>query len=275
MARKHRWILAATAALACLLGALPVGAPASTAATSLTPTQRRIADELVSVFENSTTRIRYDYVENLHDGCGLTAGRAGFCSATGDMLLAVQAYVAADPGTPLARYLPVLRARAAARSASTRGLGTAFVRDWRAAAQDTAFRAAQDAIVDRLYFAPAAFLASASHLRTPLATAIFYDTAIQHGTGKDPDGLLTLIARTRARAGGLPGGRIGERRWLATFLRVRRADLKHPHNRDRRADWPESVGRVDALAQLLRDGHTGLTPPVRVDPWGGEPFVLR
>lgn len=271
MARKHRWILAAAAALSCLLGALPVGATAAT----LTPTQRRVADELVSVFENSTTQIRYDYIENLHDGCGLTAGRAGFCSATGDMLLTVEAYAAADPGTPLARYLPVLRARAAERSASTRGLGTSFVRDWRAAAGDTTFRAAQDAIVDRLYFEPAAFLARASGLRTPLATAIFYDTAIQHGTGKDPDGLLTLIGRTRARLGGLPGRRLGERRWLATFLKVRRADLKHPHNRDRRADWPESVGRVDALAQLLRDGHTGLTPPVRVDPWGGEPFVLR
>jgi chitosanase len=270
MDRKLRWIAVATAAACLLLGAL-----AGAASASLTPTQRRVADELVSVFENSTTKIRYDYIANLHDGCGLTAGRAGFCSATGDMLLTVETYAATDPGATLAGYLPVLRARAATKSASVQGLGPNFEAAWRAAASDSAFRAAQDAIVDQLYFEPAAHLASAMHLRTPLATAIFYDTAIQHGTGKDPDGLITLIGHTRAALGGLPGKRISERRWLATFLRLRRADLKHPHNRDRRADWPESVGRVDALAQLLREGRTGLKPPLRVDPWGGEPFVLR
>jgi chitosanase len=272
MARWLAQILTAATAACALLGAC---AGVAFASSALTPTQRRVADELVSVFENSTTRIRYDYVANLHDGCGLTAGRAGFCSATGDMLLTVETYATADPATPLAAYLPVLRARAAAQSASTEGLGTPFERAWRAAAADAAFRAAQDQVVDQLYFGPAAALAAATHLRTPLAVAILYDTAIQHGTGKDADGLLTLIGRTRARLHGLPGRRISERRWLTTFLRVRRADLRHPHNRDRRADWPESVGRVNALMTLLRTGRTGLRPPLRIDPWGGEPFVLR
>jgi chitosanase len=272
MARTLRRILKAATAACALLGAC---AGTSFASPALTPTQRHVADELVSVFENSTTSIRYDYIANLHDGCGLTAGRAGFCSATGDMLLTVEAYANADPATPLAAYLPVLRARAAARSASTTGLGAPFERAWRAAASDAAFRTVQDQVVDQLYFEPAAVLAGATRLRTPLAVAIFYDTAIQHGTGKDPDGLVTLIGRTRARLRGLPGGRISERRWLTTFLRVRRADLRHPHNRDRRADWPESVGRVNALMSLLRTGRTGLRPPLRVDPWGGEPFVLR
>ncbi|WP_445151311.1 chitosanase [Baekduia sp. Peel2402] len=270
MARKLRWTLAATAA-ACLLFGVLAGAASAT----LTPTQRRVADQLVSVFENSTTKIRYDYIANLHDGCGLTAGRAGFCSATGDMLLTVETYASADPTATLAGYLPVLRSRAEAKSDSTRGLGSNFEAAWRAAASDSTFRDAQDAIVDQLYYEPAVHLAAAMRLRTPLATAIFYDTAIQHGTGKDPDGLITLIGRTRARLHALPGKRVSERRWLATFLRLRRADLKHPHNRDRRADWPESVGRVDAFMTLLRAGRTGLNPPLRVDPWGGEPFVLR
>lgn len=262
----------AMAAACALLGAC---AGAATAATPLSATQRRVADELVSVFENSTTRIRYDYIANLHDGCGLTAGRAGFCSATGDMLAVVEAYALADPTAALAAYLPVLRDRAAAQSAGTDGLGAPFEDAWRTAASDPAFRVAQDQVVDELYFAPAALLAASSHLRTPLAVAIFYDTAIQHGTGKDPDGLLTLIGRTRARRHGLPKGLRSERRWLATFLRLRRADLRHPANRDRRVDWPASVGRVDALMALVRDGRIGLRPPLRVDPWGGEPFVLR
>ena len=95
---------AATVAACVLCGAA--------SADPLTATQRRVADELVSVFENSTTHLQYGYVENLHDGCGLTAGRAGFCSATGDMLMTVEAYAEAAPQTPLVRYLPILRARA-------------------------------------------------------------------------------------------------------------------------------------------------------------------
>ena len=245
-------------------------------ADPLTTTQRRVADELISVFENSTTRLQYGYVENLHDGCGLTAGRAGFCSATGDMLLTVQAYAEAVPQTPLARYLPTLRARAATRSASTSGLGQDFVADWRQAAEDQAFRTVQDQMVDLLYYTPATVLAAAARCKTPLAIAIFYDTAIEHGIEKDPDGLPSLIDRTRRRLHALPGRAVSERRWLTTFLRVRRADLLHPHNRARRVDWPESAGRVDALASLLRDGHTGLAPPLRVNPWkDARPFVLR
>ncbi len=258
---------AATVAACVLCGAA--------SADPLTTVQRRVADELVSVFENSTTHLQYGYIQNLHDGCGLTAGRAGFCSATGDMLMTVELYSEADPQAPLVRYLPVLRARAAAQSARTSGLGEPFVADWRRAAEDPAFRTVQDQIVDVLYYTPATAMAAAARLKTPLAIAIFYDTAIEHGIEKDPDGLPSLIDRTRRRLHALPGRAVSEQRWLATFLRVRRADLLHPHNRARRVDWPESVGRVDALASLLRNGHTGLTPPVHVNPWhDAKAFVL-
>jgi chitosanase len=260
--------MTATTVAACVLCG-------TASADPLTTTQRRVADELVSVFENSTTHLQYGYIKNLHDGCGLTAGRAGFCSATGDMLLAVETYAETDPQTPLVRYLPVLRARAADRSARTSGLGQDFVTDWRQAAENEAFRAAQDRIVNVLYYTPATVMAAAARLKTPLAIAIFYDTAIEHGIEKDPDGLPSLIDRTRRRLHALPGRAVSERRWLATFLRVRRADLLHPHNGARRVDWPDSVGRVDALSSLLRDGHLSLTPPLRVNPWDdATPFVL-
>ncbi|WCB91680.1 Chitosanase [Baekduia alba] len=248
---------------------------ATPAANVLTPAQRHVADELVSIFENSSPTIRYDYIEDLHDGCGLTAGRAGFCSATGDMLETVEAYAQRRPDNGLVAYLPVLRRRAASGSASTDGLGRRFVAAWRAASRDMAFRAAQDDVVDELYFEPAAERAAAIGLRTPLAVAIFYDTAIEHGTAQDADGLPALVARTRRRARGLPAApHITERRWLMTFLAVRRADLLAPHNRARRVDWPDSVGRVDALAHLLRAGHADLEPPLAVDPWGDNVFTL-
>ena len=102
--------------------------------------------------------------------------------------------------------------------------------------------------------------------------AIFYDTAIEHGTAHDPDGLPALIARTRHRVGSV--AHAGERRWLAAFLTVRRADLLAPHNRARRVDWPDSVGRVDALRHLLRAGHVNLRPPLAVNPWGDRTFTL-
>jgi Glycosyl hydrolase family 46 len=145
----------------------------------------------------------------------------------------------------------------------------------RRAAKDAKLRAAQDAVVDLLYFAPASLAAERAGLGSALGVAILYDTAIQHGNGGDHDGLGALIARTTARAHGTPADGVDEQTWLATFLRVRRYDLQHPHNRARRVDWPESVGRVDALARLLDAGETALTPPVRVNPWGDpRPFVL-
>jgi chitosanase len=260
---------------AALLAALvPAGAAPAAPVPVLTPQQRAVADQLVSVFENSTTTIRYGYVVDLHDGCGFTAGRAGFCSATGDMLKVVEDYATRKPGNRLARFLPVLRRRAATGSASTRRLGRPFAAAWRRSATDPAFRRAQDDVVDALYFDPAARMAGDVGLRWPLAVAIFYDTAIEHGTSRDPDGLPSLIARTRHRGGGLPQHGADPTRWLLAFLAVRRADLLHPHNRDRRVDWPESVGRVSALRRLLVDGHTQLDPPLTVDPWGDHAFVL-
>ena len=61
--------------------------PGSQAGITFTQEQRIIADQIMSVFENDTPAIQYGYAENLHDGRGVTAGRAGFTSATGDMLL--------------------------------------------------------------------------------------------------------------------------------------------------------------------------------------------
>jgi chitosanase len=267
-----RSLLCVLVALVAMAFATAVPAGASPA---LTPVQRNVADQLVSVFENSTTDIRYGYIENLRDGCGFTAGRAGFCTATGDLLKVVELYAASRPGADVVTFLPVLRARAIDRSASVRSLGDDFITAWQTAAQDATFRAAQDDIVDAEYFTPAVRMTGDAALTSALAVAIFYDTAIEHGVEHDYDGLPALIARTRHRVGGLPGKRITERRWLSTFLKVRRADLLHPHNHARQVDWPDSVGRVDALARLVHMNRLGLRPPLAVNPWGDHTFMLE
>jgi hypothetical protein len=46
-------------------------------------TFKTIADQMVSVFENETTSLQYGYIENLNDGRGYTAGRAGFVTRDG------------------------------------------------------------------------------------------------------------------------------------------------------------------------------------------------
>ncbi|ARX88391.1 hypothetical protein SMD44_07878 [Streptomyces alboflavus] len=66
----------------------------------LSAEQRRRADQLVSVFENGTTKIQYGYAENLDDGRGVTAGRAGFTTDDGDALEVVRAYTDKKPDNP-------------------------------------------------------------------------------------------------------------------------------------------------------------------------------
>src|SRR3954454_6473988 len=68
------------------------------------PERKHRAAQITSSFENSTLELQYGYIDNIGDGRGITAGRAGFTSATGDLLLLVQRYTKAKPGNVLAPY---------------------------------------------------------------------------------------------------------------------------------------------------------------------------
>ena len=134
--------------------------------------QRRRADQLISTFENSTTEISYAYAENLDDGRGVTAGRAGFTTATCDALAVIEVYSETSPGNALSRFIPTLEHLCEAQSDDTSGLPEGdFVAAWRAAADDAEFRRAQDQIVDREYYRPAMAAADALGLRTAIARA--------------------------------------------------------------------------------------------------------
>ncbi|HEX8207395.1 MAG TPA: chitosanase [Solirubrobacteraceae bacterium] len=237
--------------------------PAAEAAGGFTAGQRSRADQLVSLFENSTTEIQYCYVEALGDGRGYTAGRAGFTSATGDMVTVVDRFTAEAPENPLARYAPRLRELSAGEDGSTEGL-EGLPDAWRATCDDPRQRAAQDAVVDDLYYRPSVRRWRALGLRRALTLAALYDAMIQHGEGDDPDGVPALLRRARRRAGGTPRTGVSERRFLRAFLAVRRATLRHATDPGTRAVWAESVGRVDVFAYLLRTGQWALRAPVRV-----------
>jgi chitosanase len=67
-----------------LLVAATVASGVVVASGDVTPQQHATIDQLTSLFENSTPILQYGYCENINDGRGFTAGRAGFCSGTGE-----------------------------------------------------------------------------------------------------------------------------------------------------------------------------------------------
>lgn len=239
------------------------GCWAAWASGALTHGQRLRADKLISQFENSTSKIQYCYVEALGDGRGYTVGRAGFTSATGDLLEVASRYTKRVPGNPLADLLPRLRELARSGSGSIEGLER-LPDAWRSTCRDPRQRHAQDFVVDEQYYLPAVRHARRLKLRLPLSLAAVYDASIQHGDGPDPDGVPAMLRRAAARAGGTPRSGVGEKRFVRAFLAVRRATLAHAHDPSTRAAWAQTVGRVDAWKYLVRTGQWRLSSPVRV-----------
>jgi chitosanase len=246
-------------ALALVLLAL-TAAPADAA---LTHGQRIRVDKLISQFENSTSVIQYCYSVALDDGRGYTVGRAGFTSATGDLLEVAEAYTRLVPDNPLAPYLPRLRELAKNEDGSIDGL-EGLPDAWAEACKDPRQRRVQDKIVDREYYNPAVRHWKALHLRRPLSLAAIYDADIQHGDGPDPDGVPAMLKRAAKRAHGTPKTGVSEKHFLREFIRERRATLAHAHNPDTRAAWAEVVERADVWLQLLRTGQWRLASPIRV-----------
>jgi chitosanase len=261
----------------CLIAGLlacdkDTGGNGGSSGIEFTEEQRVLADQIISVFENDTPVIDYGYAENLDDGRGITAGRAGFTSATGDMLEVVERYTDLVSQNPLADYLPRLRELAAAEDGSVEGLD-GLEAAWLEATDDPIFREVQDEVVDDEYYWPSVDHAGALGLSFPLSLLNLYDACIQHGDGDDPDGLPAIIERTTAQAGGSPAEGIDEDDWLEAFMDIRRSVLLDPYDPDTAEEWAESVGRVDALIEIFQSGNVMLEPPIVINPWGTE-FTL-
>lgn len=259
----------------------PPPTPARTAAAAV-PVAPGLADpqtelraaRIISTFENSTTDIQYDYAENLDDGRGITAGRAGFTSGTGDLLQVVQRYAEQRPTSGLAGYLAALRA--VDGTDSTAGLD-AFPAAWKEASDtDPLLNQIQDQVTDELYFDPAMQRAQQLGVRTALGQLILWDTIVQHGGGDDPDGLPAIQNEVVARYGAViqNGTATGnEAAWLADFLQVRRAHLLDPADPSTGQAWRDSVSRVDALQSMLDTGNLDLRPPLTWQVYGDQ-FTL-
>jgi chitosanase len=221
------------------------------------PVKKDIAMQLVSSAENSTLdwKGQYDYIEDIGDGRGYTAGIIGFCSGTGDMLRVVERYAKARPGNALERFRPALRA-VKGTDAHT-GLGRPFTEAWRKAEDDAAFRRAQDTERDRSYFDPAVGQGKKDGLGA-LGQFIYYDAYVMHGAG-DAEGNVGFRTMRRqaldAERSPAQGG--DEAAYLDAFLDARVAAIrKEPSHTD--------TGRVETEQRVfLREGRFGLETPLR------------
>lgn len=232
--------------------------------------QRRLADRIVSVFENNTPDLQYGYAEYLNDGRGITAGRAGFTTGTRDLLEVLERYERLHPGSEFAPLLPVLRKRAHEWSGSIEGL-TELPRLWREHAEDPLLRQVQDEVVESMYLARAVSFAQQAGLVRPLSLLLVYDAILQHGFSPyDPDGLPKLLRCAREDAGGTPASNVDETQWALAFLSVREGVLRGSNNAATRQVWAKSAARVDSLRTLVEQGHWQLDRPVTINPWGRE-----
>lgn len=120
-------------------------------AGELDQAQKYRCEQYTSIFENDSTNLQYDYCEDIFDGRGYTAGRAGFCTGTGDAIEVIMTYTAYKPANPLARYIPRLIKLAENSDGNTKQI-KGYCRAWRKAAQNTFFHLVQDYISDQLYY---------------------------------------------------------------------------------------------------------------------------
>ena len=225
------------------------------------PAKKDVAMQIVSAAENSSLnwRAQFSYIEDIGDGRGYTAGIIGFCSGTGDMLELVEAYTAAKPSNVLAKYLPALRS--VNGTASHAGLDPNFTRDWRTAAADPVFQAAQETERDRVYFNPSVRDGKSDGVRA-LGQFAYYDAAVVHGYS----GMRSIRSRALARA--KPPAQGGdERAWLTAFLDERVIEMKkEPAHFD--------VTRIDTAQRVfLNNGNFDLNTPLDFRVYG-DPFHI-
>ncbi|MEU0137531.1 chitosanase [Streptomyces sp. NPDC006296] len=252
---KPRRLALAAVALLLLTGCSGSG-PGSPDEGLDDPAKKDIAMRLVSSAENSSLdwKAQYGYIEDIGDGRGYTAGIIGFCSGTGDMLEVVERYTARRPGNALAGFLPALRA--VVGSDAHEGLGDAFTAAWAKAADDPAFRSAQDAERDASYFDPAVRRAEADGLGA-LGQYIYYDAWVMHGYADAPGTVGVRTMRARALAQAEPPSEGGdEAAYLDAFLDARVAAIREePSHSD--------TSRVETAQRVfVREGRLRLETPL-------------
>jgi chitosanase len=231
-----------------------------------------IVEKITCLFENDTIVPNYDYIEYLPDGRGFTFGKVGFTTATGDGFDVIKAYTDSVKNSKLANYLDELQKLANRNSSDTSNL-IGFASSFKNEAIKTKYF--QDKIAFALYGLPAIQYCKLLGLQSTLALSIVYDAIVQHGDGKDDDGIRKIFKHTIKELDGSPSGKthkekncnqlIGkdaEQQFLRAFLNNRKSILQDANNEETREEWEQSAERVDVFKQLLADGNLDLHTPI-------------
>jgi len=178
----------------------------------------------------------------------LTYGRAQVSLGSGNLGRMIDRYcatVGARFAARLRAWLPALTARSAAADTDLK-----LHNLLRACADDPVMRDVQDAFFDEAYWEPAVRAAARLGIRSPLGTAVVYDSWV-HGS-------WALLRDRTTGTGTLQA--LGEHEWIQRYLLMRRDWLAtHPNPLLRTC-----VYRMDAFQRLVAQDAWGLPLPLVV-----------
>lgn len=216
----------------------------------ITSTQKKTAQAIVNIFETGTVLGDYGKVTLIPGDTGhLTFGRSQTTLGSGNLAGLIENYCG-NPGARFAPRLSPFLARFTAMDLSLDNDG--YLHNiLRATADDPVMRETQDVFFDDVYWQPAARAADGLGISTPLGVAVVYDGKI-HGSW------WRMRDRTTEDAGTIDA--IGERAWIAAYVRTRRDWLAN----HRRPDLRATVYRMDAFQGLIDLDQWGLPLPLVV-----------
>lgn len=216
----------------------------------LTPLQKQTAQAIVNLFETSSVRGDYGAVTVIAGDTGhLSFGRSQTTLGSGNLHALLQRYcdnAGARFGPRLTPWLQRVEQRDTTLDHELR-----LHNLLRATADDPVMREMQDQFFDEGYWQPAARIAAAMGIATPLGLAVVYDSLIQ-GSWK------TVRDLTITRAGRL--AELGERAWVEAYIATRHAWLAG----HRRSDLRATAYRMEAFQRLAEQGYWGLELPLVV-----------
>ncbi len=255
-AAKTTATLVPTKAPAAVAAAITAPAAATTAVVSV---NKGVCLQLTTACENSTTKLAFNYAQNIGDGRGITFGCIGFCTGTYDGNMLIKYYTQLNPNNTLAKYIPALDKIDAGshngdKSSDVTGL-TNFIQDVNNCT-DPLFKQAQLYELDQLYWNPAVQIANTIGSKNPLTMAFIYDMCVNHGA----DGAQQYIDSATKALGGTPKTGINENTYLSKVMDSRYSFLA--------SDDPSGSDRVNAFRQLLTAGNVNLTPGFKFTVYG-------
>ncbi|HEU4574625.1 MAG TPA: chitosanase [Chitinophagaceae bacterium] len=216
----------------------------------ITPPIKKKIQDVISVFETSSVKPRYDILVTLHDGPGkclqITYGKHQtteygnlkalikmYCDSYGRYASDLRSYLAyiGRPDTPLAK-------------------NESFKHLLKLAGTDYTMHEVQDKFFDQYYWDPAFKFFQQNNFSLPLSMLVIYDSYVHSG------GILDFLRRRFGERTPINSG--NERRWIKAYTSVRDKWLENHTNEI----LPPTDYRTDCLLEAIDTNNWELQHPV-------------